>query len=289
MIKRNVLWIASYPKSGNTWIHSVLRTAGRGYDFPQVDMDVYNIVKSGRELIVCGAVDPDFTENPCVVLKTHSPFKQKMHHVPGIELVNAAYIHITRNPLDVLLSYINFTRLDYKRKPDDPDYRKTLFKDLLGFDRPCEYTQWLETGLDLIPQRNLDHALDYFSDSGMALKELREMAGSWLENTESWWDGTSLPGYSIRYEDCVADVRHITKLAEFFKFGEDTVRAAAEFENRKARAKPVDLKHHDAVFYNKMSAYYFTDYFSKTAIERFLARHEAPLRRFGYGDLFNLA
>ena len=35
MIKRNVIWIASYPKSGNTWIHSVLRLAGKTMAFPR--------------------------------------------------------------------------------------------------------------------------------------------------------------------------------------------------------------------------------------------------------------
>jgi len=43
MVKRNAIWISSYPKSGNTWVHSVLRLAGKRYGFPQVDMDAYNI------------------------------------------------------------------------------------------------------------------------------------------------------------------------------------------------------------------------------------------------------
>jgi hypothetical protein len=289
VVKRNVLWIASYPKSGNTWIHSVLRTAGRGFDFPQVDMDVYNIVGKQKELSICGAVDPSFAENPCVVLKTHSPYTPRMHSMPGVELVSAAYIHITRNPLDVLLSYINFTRLDYQRKPTDPDYRKTLFSDLLGFDRPFEVDQWLGMTLDQIPQRNLDHALQRFSDDGLALKELRQMAGSWVDNTESWKGAAgALPGYTVRYEDCVANPNEVAKLADLFTFGRKEVLNALAFENTKAKTQPVDPASHSAVFYNKMSAYYYVDYFSRPAIDAFLARHESVLCRLGYPELFDL-
>lgn len=288
-MKRNVIWIASYPKSGNTWIHSVLRTAGRGFNFPQVDMDVYNILRGQKELAVCGAVDPDFCDNPCVVLKTHSPYKPRMHQMPAFELVNVAYIHILRNPLDVLLSYINFTRLDYQRKPTDPDYRNTLFRELLGFERPLEYGQWLGMTLDQIPRRNLDHALEHFSANGMELKELRLMAGNWVDNNESWKAaGGALPGYSIRYEDCVADPREVAKLADLFTFGREEVLGALKFENAKASARPADPTSHDAVFYNKMRAYYFVDYFSRDAIDRFLVRHEAALQRLGYANLFGM-
>ena len=289
MIRRNVMWIASYPKSGNTWVHSVLRSAGHESDFPQTDMDVYNIARNGKELLTCGAVNPKFAPTPCVVLKTHSPFRETMHYIPGYELVNAAYIHVYRNPLDVLLSYINFSRLDYARQPDNPAVRKRLFLDLLGFDRPYEYSDWLKTSLDMIPRKNLDHALDYFSDNGLILDEMAELAGSWLENTTSWVQAASiLPGRSIRYEDCLADPETITRLAEMFTFGEDKVLEMLDFENSKVRIEHADPYEHDAVFFNKMSAYYFVDYFSRPAIERFMARYGGALRMLGYEDLLRL-
>ena len=190
MVKRNVIWIASYPKSGNTWIHSVLRLAGKNYGFPQVDMDVYNISKKGNGLTVCDAVEEKFSNNPCVVLKTHSSFKenQPIHQLPNVELVNAAFIHIYRNPLDVLLSYLNFTRIEYKSHIEDSTYKNNLFIELLGFARIYDYDEWLSMSLDVIPQINLDHALDCFSDNMMMLKGLNAMSGSWLENAQSWID-----------------------------------------------------------------------------------------------------
>lgn len=289
MIKRNVIWIASYPKSGNTWVHSVLRTAGRNHGFPQVDMDVYNIIRGNTPLVVCDAVAPRYSDHPCVVLKTHSSFQPELHQIPDVELVNAGYIHIYRNPLDVLLSYINFTRLDYKRKPEDQVYQQTLFMDLLGFDRAFAYSDWLVTGLDMIPQRHLDHALDHFSDNGMRLQELRDLSGSWLGNTQSWFEAAkSIPGYSIRYEDCLVDKEQMTKLASFFTFGRDEVGFAREYEDRQALARQTDERPDDAIFYNKMSAYYFMNYFSRQAITRFLAKHEQALKAVGYENLYSM-
>lgn len=291
MIKRNVIWITSYPKSGNTWIHSVLRLAGKNFGFPQTDLDVYNISKEGKELIVCDAVENRFSENPCVVLKTHSSFKgnQPLHHIPKVDLVNAAYIHIYRNPLDVLLSYLNFTRIEYKFHLDNTAYKNNLFIELLGLTRTYDYDEWLGMSLDVIPQANLDHALDCFSENAMMLKGVRAMSGSWLENTQSWIDITSkLPGCSIRYEDCLADPQNIAKLSEFFKFGRKDVLSALDSVNLRARSLSTGGNQDQAVFYNKMRAFYFVDYFSKEAIRRFITKHEEVLHFFGYQSLFNL-
>jgi hypothetical protein len=291
VIKRNVLWISSYPKSGNTWIHSVLRVAGKRHGFPQVDMDVYNIARNKQELALCPAVDANVVASPASVLKTHAAFKpgQPLHRLPDLELENAAFIHIYRNPLDVLLSYLNFSRLEYKSHAENAEYKKQLFTVLLGFDKPYEYEEWLGIGLDDIPQANLDHALDFFSASDMTIRQLQGLSGSWLDHTRSWMDAAAtLPGWSVRYEDCLADESHIGKLSSLFTFTEQEVYSALGVVNAKARSFSNTGNAEQTVFYNKMGSYYFVDYFSKPAIRRFLERHEHSLRQFGYENLLSM-
>lgn len=291
MLKRNVLWIASFPKSGNTWIHSVLRLAGKDYGFPQADLDVYNVAREGKEPIICHAVQDKFSENPCVVLKTHSPYKahQQLHQIPNIKLLNTAYIHIYRNPLDVLLSYLNFTRIEYKFFQDDMTYKKYLFIELLGMPRTIEHKAWLNMSLDDIPQKNLDHALGVFSENMMMIEGLKSMSGSWIENTMSWMNAAGdLPGVSIRYEDCLEDPAHFVKLAEFFKCDRNDVAAALHSVNNQARSWSTGRDFEKAAFFNKMKAYYFIDYFSTHAIGSFLVKHEDVLRLLGFDSLFNL-
>lgn len=291
MEKRNVIWITSYPKSGNTWMHSVLRVAGKNYGFPQVDMDVYNIARKGEEPAICATVNDRFASHPTVVLKTHSVYKkdEQLHSFPEIELVNAAYVHIYRNPLDVLLSYINFSRLEYKAHVNDANYKKNFFEEMLGLDQHYEYEEWLAMSLEALPQKNLDHALDYFSDHDLAIKKLAGMSGSWIENTKSWMDAASdIPGHSIRYEDCLEDPEQFMKLCDFFVFGRKEVMHALDFVNNRARSVSTSGNQDQAVFFNKMSAYYFKDYFSKDAITRFMKKNEEILKSVGYSSLLEM-
>lgn len=291
MEKRNAIWISSYPKSGNTWIHSVLRLAGKNYGFPQIDMDVYNILKKGEQPIICPAVNDRFTNNPCVVLKTHSAYKKEgqLHCFPGMELSNVAYLHIYRNPLDVLLSYINFTRIQYKAHANNAHYKKALFEDMLGLQQHHEYEEWLGMNLEAIPQKNLDYALDCFSDNGLSLNTWSGMAGSWIDNTQSWVQAAGdIPGHTIRYEDCLEDQEQFVKLCDLFVFSRKDVLAALDFVNSRARSMSASGNQDQAVFFNKMSAYYFKDYFSNKAITRFLKKNEAILQSFGYSSIFEL-
>jgi len=295
--KYNAIWIASYPKSGNTWVRRVLQQAGKKYGFPQVPMGVHSILRNGEQPEICDAVSGRFAENACVVLKTHSAYQKEseLHHLPDMQLINAAYIHIYRNPLDVLLSYLNYTRIEYKEYKDQENgdgWRNDLFIEILGFHQTYEYEAWLAMNLDTIPQKNLDHALDYFSDNAMTLKTLQahpKMSGSWLQHTQSWIDAANdMPGHSIRYEDCLEDPEQFVKLSDLFIFHRKDVLSALAYENSRAQKFSASGNREEGVFYNKMSAYYFTRYFSKAAIKRFLNKHETSLKHLGYARIFDL-
>lgn len=290
-VERNVIWITSYPKSGNTWIHSVLRLAGKNYGFPQVDMGAYNILQKGEQPTICPAVKDQFASRPCVVLKTHSAYKkdEQLHSFSEVDLHNAAYVHIYRNPLDVLLSYLNFTKLQYKNHANSAAYKKNLFEDMLGLQRHHEYEEWLGMDLDVIPKNNLDHALDYFSDNELTLQKLAGMSGSWIEHTRSWFEAAhDMPGHSIRYEDCLENPEEFVKLCDLFGFDREDVLFALDYVNSRARSMSASENRDHAVFYNKMRAYYFTDYFSKDAISRFLNKNETLLKDCGYASIFDL-
>ena len=259
MIEQNVIWIASYPKSGNTWIHSVLRRAGLKYGFPQVDMDIYNILRNRSQLSICNSIDQQFSQTPVTVIKTHSQFRDnvQMHQYPDLEFVNKAYIHVYRNPLDVLLSYLNYTRLEYKAHVNDKEYTKKIFTDMLGLNHLYSYDEWLDMNLDSLPVECLDHALDYFSDNDMTLPIFADMSGSWLENTRSWLAASqTLPGYSLRYEDCLVDPEQFFKLTDFFIFSRNDVISALKDINNEAISKSVGGNQEYAIFFNEGVPYF---------------------------------
>lgn len=88
-----VLGIYSFPKSGNTWVRSII-----GALFPRGKAEV-----------------PDLHQSPLSDSGTYNGFRFYKHHSgrlvtewKGETLDTTHIIHIRRNPLDVFLSYMNF-------------------------------------------------------------------------------------------------------------------------------------------------------------------------------------
>lgn len=287
MNKQNVIWIVSYPKEGNRWMSSILRKAGAKSGIPPEGIMSFQKLKaSGKAPEGCPAVSAAFTKRgPCAVLGTnaaHVAGKKLLHGMPGFSLATAGFIHVYRNPLDVLLSYIDFTRNEYKRNADNQEYKDGLFTDLLGFDKHPSPEEWGAMDLASIPQANLDHALQKFSDSGLRLPNL---AGTWSEHVQSWLEAAkSVPGVNLRYEDCVGNPERLAGITKFFRVSDDDIRKAVRKRDGKARAaagseeptrKPDETS----------KPYVFAGYFSRQAVDKFLAGNEETLSRFGYGDL----
>jgi hypothetical protein len=275
------VWIASYPKSGNTWVQTVIRHAGRSFGFPRGDLDVYKLMAEGREPEVVGGVRAEVSRGGRVtVLKTHARYSEAGVH-PRLGLRTAGFVYVMRNPLDMLLSYINFTRMQYERQQNNADYQQALFIDLLGFERPLAYEEWRNVTLEDLPRERLDHALARFTEQEMAITANRMAGGSWLEHCRSWLDcARKLPSVVLRYEDLLRGPEEFMPLARLFTFSPAQIEAAVAEVN--ARQRGLQFKR---VFFNKMSAHYYTQFFSASLISAFLQRFAVQLKEFGYGDL----
>lgn len=253
---------------------------------------MYNLLRSGREPAPCPAVARNGNEAAITVLKTHAPFRTPSlgHEFKHVKLRNARFIHVYRNPLDVLLSYINFTRIVYRQLVEQGrgvrQFQRVFFKDLLGFKQCPGEEEWHSAGLDAIPRENLDHALAVFTDGGMCIPSLDEMSGNWLEHTQSWLDaGESLPGVVLKYEDCLSDPRAMARIADHFVFERENVVGAVSRINAVLKRKRVTGGQNQKVFFNKMTAFYFQEYFSPHLVIRFMKQYADVLTRFGDQDL----
>ncbi|SFI58119.1 sulfotransferase domain-containing protein [Nitrosomonas sp. Nm34] len=285
---RDVIWIASYPKSGNTWVCSVIQNAGINYGFPESTLDYYMLSKEGKNFPICECVNPNVTIKPCSVLKTHALIGvAPPHHDNGFNMVG--FIHIYRNPFDVLLSYLNFTRLEYSYRFNEKNYKDIIFYHMLGYNHYIECDTWRNIKLEDIPTANLDHALDAFSDSQLNIETLNNMSGSWFENTLSWINAANEgKGISIRYEDCLAGSEEFMKTLPYFTFNSVDLSRALDSVNKTTKERKsnlTDQASNNAIFFNKMGAYYYREFFSPAAITRFLIKNENILRQFGYGYL----
>lgn len=201
----SIVWIASYPRSGNTWtrtfLHNLLATLqGRSHEQDINDMsalttwDVYpvwwkahlpqGLEKAGNAeaALVRPKVQAEIAAaaKGIVFVKTHNALVLS-HKVPAINLaVTSGAVYIVRDPLDVVISYAKHFGLA------------------------------------------LDKAVRQLCDPGLETRNhpngAFEVYGAWRENVLSWTRKPNRTLYIMRYEDMLADpektfgalARHLT-------------------------------------------------------------------------------
>jgi len=98
-----VIWIASYPKSGNTWLRFMLYAAL--YGLPKNSIDIPTKIPD-----IHRPLPTNLNPNDTRYIKTHFQLTDQHPHIND----TLKAIHIIRNPKDVLLSVLNYHKLTEK-------------------------------------------------------------------------------------------------------------------------------------------------------------------------------
>lgn len=193
-----VLWIASYPKSGNTWTRALLNNLlkilqdedpGAPQDINRMtEYTIWDIAAKPYEKVIGKPPkDVDRAEiakarpevQKMIAERTNGLAMVKTHHalvldrgVPAINFaVTSGAIYIVRNPLDVAISFANH----------------------------------LNTSIDgAIKQMNVRNMETQVTD-----KNVYEIYGSWSQHVESWTRKPHRAIYVMRYEDMLEDPHKI--------------------------------------------------------------------------------
>ena len=224
-----IVWIASYPKSGNTWMRYLLGN----YFFNHNDKFDPNIISYLRKFDIDDEllkldVSEDFKKNPYNVskywiksqenlkilngnvafFKTHNALVNINKNEFTNENLSLAIIHIVRDPRDLLISYSK--------------YRGINMEDTIKF--------MLAKNLVYVQNKN-------------DLSEV-EIIGSWSFHYNSWKNGIiKIPRILIKYEDLIDDCyKSFSKVIEFlsnlmsFEVNDEKIRSSiklSQFENLK--------------------------------------------------------
>ena len=191
-----IVWLASYPKSGNTWVRFMLGNLwlGRAASSAEIGNQVPDIHYglNGQHL---------FGQH-LLVIKTHWKYWTGL---PMREDTIGA-IYVLRHPVDVLESCQNFgmLRSGGLRQSNAPEELRKISD------------QWVD---DFIAHGGYPK----FQQSGI---------GTWEENVRSWtWSGLALPKLVLRYEDLQADpVAGLTRIAKFLDLRKSDAEIAAAAE-----------------------------------------------------------
>ncbi len=198
-----IIWLASYPKSGNTWVRAFLSHYIYGkknsFDFnllnnitkfPDIKVlkDLNINFENTNELVKNWITIQDYINlnNKLNFLKTHNAFCT----INGSPFTNSsntlAAIYIVRDPRDVLVSFSSHFDLDYK---------KTL--QIMKSD-------------------------EFWETEGKFNNFKSALFGSWKTNYKSWVSNKTLDTFVIKYEDLVKDpFENLSKMIKFIESKSD--------------------------------------------------------------------
>jgi len=277
---RGIVWIASYPRSGNTWtrafIHALVNVV-RDPEFSDLDInriEEYSASESAAEQYRKYLGKPPFRAAPAeiaaarpkvqadivarlnrlVFIKTHNASALDYGH-PLINMaVSAGAIYILRNPLDVAISFAHFRGVPIDQVIDD----------------------MATPGFGVATNR----------------QNVRVVTGSWSEHVKSWTDRPHPVVLVQRYEDLVdkpkesfaAVARHLLitptpeqldkaiALAHFDRLREKEA-AAGFVEKPETSAEP---------FFRAGRPGQWREVLTSAQVERIVSAHRPVMKKFGY-------
>jgi hypothetical protein len=276
--RSGIVWLASYPKSGNTWaralIHNLLGVmAGedRGQDINAMDrFTAWEISKPlytaalgyeptdqhRREIAtVRHRVQQQIADahEGVIFAKTHHALVMDRGHSTINFAVTAGAVYILRNPLDVAISYAH--------------YMNRTIDQVIG----------------AMGTENVESDLGPLS--------VYEVHGSWSQHVVSWTGKPHPAIYVMRYEDMQSDPErvvtglacHLQLAASSLQIAEAIDRSSFERLREQERAEGFREKPDPAGrFFREGRAGQWKDVLSAAQIDRIVGDHREQMVRFGY-------
>ncbi len=280
-MKKNIVWLASYPKSGNTWFRMFLanylknsvtpvsleeieRTpiASDAVGFEEIsgfnpfelspdEVDIY------RPDMYQYLSENEETEAGILYKKTHDAYIHNVHNIPLFpKEVTKGAVYFVRNPLDVCVSYANHA------------------------------TAKIERTVQFLQNEKAEIA-------GKKSGQLRQVMFSWKNHIKSWQQQDQIPVHIVRYEDMKQDpINTFGGIVQFLGIGYDEERLKRaiinsdfkllqQMEQEKGfKEKPQNSKG----FFREGKTGNYREHLSEVQIQELVAYHYDTMKEFGYID-----
>jgi hypothetical protein len=271
-----IYWIASYPKSGNTWMRAFLTALVTGAESDDLNLlqEIAPDENSGRyfqpymstpiekaSLVELASARPKAhramaaAADNFLFLKTHSLLGVHLGTPTITTDVTAGAIYIIRNPLDVAISYAAFRN------------------------------------------RSVDETIPLMNQSGRVLTRPMygsyEVAGSWTEHVETWTHKPHQRLLAVRYEDMLDDpqasFRRVTSFLQM-RVDDELMAKAIErtsFSSLKAAEEKGDFKERPKGterFFRSGKHGQWREALTGEQISKIVRACERPMKRFGYWE-----
>lgn len=280
-MSRGIYWLASYPKSGNTWVRAFIANLKANHDTP-ADINELNTgaIASGRSWIeeTLGFGIGELSQEEIDQLrpnvyrwcsqqaqtieyhKIHDAFTQLSdgRDLVPIDATRGA-LYIIRNPLDVAISFAHHSNSS------------------------------IDTAIN-----NMSNPTFAFCNSRIKLcDQLQQRLLSWSDHVLSWVNAPQLKRLIVRYEDMITHpLRTFTDIANFLELSQNqcNIKNALEycsFQILQAQEQINGFKEKTALsanFFRKGIVGDWQQSLSQTQIQRIINDHRQVMQRFGYVD-----
>ena len=277
----NIMWLASYPKSGNTWLRVFLSNYIRNQETPVSINDIdFGWLAANRDLFdeAVGIASAHLTmdeideyrpafhcylsqqSNETRFIKVHDAYT---HNRDGEALfpveATAGVLYLIRNPLDVAISY-------------------------------AHHCAWPITRT--IEEMNREQSTLARNDKKLSV-QLHQRLTTWSTHVRSWTEQTALPIHIVRYEDMVASpVETFTKIVRFaqLSFSPERVQKALEFSSfdklqaQEANDGFAEKSSLADTFFRRGLAGEWRERLKKEQQQHIIDHHGTMMTRFGYRE-----
>jgi len=271
-----VYWIASYPKSGNTWMRTFIATVFNNGERPNLDQlrqiapddnhgqfyrplldkpielatleDLARVRPAAQQAMANALPRLGF-------LKTHSALVRHLGSMTINAEITAGAIYLVRHPLDVAVSYSDFR------------------------------------------DRDVDETIARMEQSGFILPKPERgayrIAGSWSENVQSWTRQPHDRLLVLRYEDLLADpLATFGKVIDFLRLPLDpgvlersiAATSFAQLQAAEASQGFVERPAETKAFFREGRAGQWRERLTEAQVARLVVAHHEQMRRFGYWE-----
>jgi hypothetical protein len=276
---KKIIWLASYPKSGNTWFRIFLSNL---FSSKNVPVDINELqdttIASNRQLFddITGLSSADLTLQEIEKLRPHvykrmaensvGPLFMKIHDafiftnekIPLVsEDASQKAVYFIRNPLDVAVSFAHHLAVPFEKSV------KIMCNEDYAF---CNRTDRLHN-------------------------QLEQRLFSWSTHVKSWTEQSIIPVKVIRYEDMLTDTLRIFKEAIKFaglEYSVENIKNALKFSSFDELQKQETNKGFkekapvDTMFFRRGKAGSWRDELPEHCINKLVSAHTEIMRKFGY-------
>ena len=280
MPQSGIVWIASYPKSGNTWTRAFLHNITRILNGEKGEQDINDMSRfstwdlSRKLYAEILGFDPDLdlhrseiaatrqkvhqkiadSAEGLIFIKTHNALVMDRGHSTINTAVTAGVVYVIRNPLDIAISAAHHNG------------------------------------------RTVDETIEQIGATGWESKgqdgAIYEVIGSWSEHVWSWTRSLPRALHILRYEDMLTDpvktfgnlARHLLMRATDEELA-DAI-ALSSFERLQAQEKQSGFRERpptaDQNFFREGRAGQWKEILTPDQVNRIVRDHGEQMQRFGY-------